>query len=272
MIPYFNLCFGQMTVSIDLMDSIIDPRFILLDAAHFKFKLPTFSLPQCHSRIVRVVETERYFFLGKRIITLSPAAHIKLSATVHAKSHQFTLSHSYFLLLPFTAHYTIPIPHSMASETDWSINVTGDAIAAGTKTASGAESETSAACSSSKEAITKMENKTTTTFPDYWKKLTITKDDRSAYHTTGWLESIVPTVEYPTTDGSTVVCFESHLVTGLGIPPSKFFVAIMNFLECELVHLNPNAIAALSCFTMLCECWLGITPDTSLFWYFYSPA
>jgi hypothetical protein len=22
---------------------------------------------------------------------------------------------------------------------------------------------------------------------------------------------------------------------------------------------------------MLCECWLRIAPDTSLFWYFYSP-
>jgi hypothetical protein len=46
----------------------------------------------------------------------------------------------------------------------------------------------------------------------------------------------------------------------------------MNFLGCELVHFNPNAIVALSCFKMLCECWLGIAPDTSLFWYFYSSA
>jgi hypothetical protein len=68
-----------------------------------------------------------------------------------------------------------------------------------------------------------------------------------------------------------VVCFESHLVVGLGLPPSKFLVVIMNFLRCELVHFNLNAIATLSCFMMLCECWLGITQDTSLFWYFYSP-
>jgi hypothetical protein len=44
----------------------------------------------------------------------------------------------------------------------------------------------------------------------------------------------------------------------------------MNFLGCELVHLNPNTIAALSCFAMLSACWLGIVPDTSLFLYFYS--
>jgi hypothetical protein len=45
----------------------------------------------------------------------------------------------------------------------------------------------------------------------------------------------------------------------------------MHYLGCELVHFNPNAIIALSCFTMLCECWLGITPDTNLFSYNYCP-
>jgi hypothetical protein len=60
------------------------------------------------------------------------------------------------------------------------------------------------------------------------------------------------------------------LIIGLGLLPSKFISAIMNFLGCELVHFNPNAIAALCFFVMLCECWLGIASDTSLFWYFYS--
>jgi hypothetical protein len=46
----------------------------------------------------------------------------------------------------------------------------------------------------------------------------------------------------------------------------------MSHLGCELVHFNPNAITALSYFTMLYECWLGIAPDTNLFWYFYSSA
>jgi hypothetical protein len=68
-----------------------------------------------------------------------------------------------------------------------------------------------------------------------------------------------------------MVCFKSHLIVGLGLPPSKFLSATMNFLSCELVHFNPNAIAALSYFTMLCECWLGIAIDTNLFWYYYSP-
>jgi hypothetical protein len=46
----------------------------------------------------------------------------------------------------------------------------------------------------------------------------------------------------------------------------------MNFFRCKLVHLNLNAISVLSCFTMLCECWLGVTPDTNMFCYFYSQA
>jgi hypothetical protein len=50
-----------------------------------------------------------------------------------------------------------------------------------------------------------------------------------------------------------VMCFESHLVAGLGILPSKFLAAIMSYLGCKLIHFNPNAIFALSCFTMLCE-------------------
>jgi hypothetical protein len=70
---------------------------------------------------------------------------------------------------------------------------------------------------------------------------------------------MIPKVDVPIVHDSTTICFESYLIVGLGLPPSKFFSSIMNFFGCELVHINPNAIAALSCFTMLCECWLGIS-------------
>jgi hypothetical protein len=69
-------------------------------------------------------------------------------------------------------------------------------------------------------------------------------------------------------DNSIVVCFESHFIAGLGLPPSKFLVAILNFLRYELVHLHLNAITTLRCFTMLCKCWLRIALDTNLFLYF----
>jgi hypothetical protein len=109
---------------------------------------------------------------------------------------------------------------------------------------------------------------------DFFMKTSVTDDECQAYHERGWLTgniiSSVHEVDIPTVEGSTVVCFESHLVAGLGLPPSKFLVTIIGYLNCELFHFNPNAISTLRTFVMLCECWLGIAPDTSLFWYYYS--
>jgi hypothetical protein len=110
---------------------------------------------------------------------------------------------------------------------------------------------------------------------DFFKKTSITDDECQAYHERGWLTGniifSIPEVDVPTIEGSTIVCFEPHLVIGLGLPLSKFLVTIMGYLNCELFYFNPNAIAALSTFVMLCECWLGITSDINLFWYYYSP-
>jgi hypothetical protein len=121
---------------------------------------------------------------------------------------------------------------------------------------------------------TKMVDGKISELTDFFKKTTVTEDDRKAYHNRGWLADnllfIISEIDVPTIEGSTVLCFESQLVAGLGLPPSKFLSSITNYLGCSLVHLNPNAISALSSFAMLCECWLGIPPDTSLFWYYYS--
>jgi hypothetical protein len=110
---------------------------------------------------------------------------------------------------------------------------------------------------------------------DFFKKIVVTKEERLSYPSFGWLTdnliSMIPGVNVPTVHDSTIIYFESYLIASLGLPPSKFLSSIMNFLGYELVHFNPNAITALNCFVMLCECWLGIAPGTSLFWYFYSP-
>jgi hypothetical protein len=111
---------------------------------------------------------------------------------------------------------------------------------------------------------------------DFFKKTSITDSECQACHERGWLTgnviSSIPEVDIPTVEGSTTIYFESHWIDGLGLPPSKFLVTIMGYLNCKLFHFNSNAISALSTFVMLCECWLGIAPDTSLFWYYYSPA
>jgi hypothetical protein len=85
----------------------------------------------------------------------------------------------------------------------------------------------------------------------------VTEADLAAYHAAGWLPggviSFTYDLEFSTVDKTTIVCFESHLIAGFDLPPSKFLVSILNFLTCELVHLNPNAIHALSYFSILCE-------------------
>jgi hypothetical protein len=74
------------------------------------FKLLTFSASRSCVRITRVVETERHLFLGKRIITLSPAAHIKLSTAEHVKSHRFSFLPSNLLLSHLLLTAPLPLP------------------------------------------------------------------------------------------------------------------------------------------------------------------
>jgi hypothetical protein len=104
---------------------------------------------------------------------------------------------------------------------------------------------------------------------DFFKKTTVIEDDHRAYHDCGWLignlVSFIPEVDIPTVVGSTIICFKSQLAAGVGLAPRKFLASIMNYLGCSLVHLNSNVVSSLSSFVMLCECWLGIPPDTSLF-------
>jgi hypothetical protein len=141
---------------------------------------------------------------------------------------------------------------------------------------SGTESTAMAASSSPTHGTAKMAKGEILELTDFFKKTSVTENDRRAYHDHGWLTdnliSFIPEVDVHTVEGSTIICFESQLAAGLGFPPSKFLSSIINYLGCSLVHLNPNVISARSSFVMLCECWLGIPLNTSLFWYYYSLA
>jgi hypothetical protein len=48
-------------------------------------------------------------------------------------------------------------------------------------------------------------------------------------------------------DGTIVVCFESHLIAGLGLPLSKFLVLVMGFLGCELIRMPLLPLAGSQC-------------------------
>jgi hypothetical protein len=141
---------------------------------------------------------------------------------------------------------------------------------------SATESAAMVTLSSPTRGVIKMDDGEILKLADFFKKTIVTEADRQAYHDLDWLSgnliSFIPEVDVPTIEGSTVLCFECQLAAGLGLPPSKFVSSVMSYLGCSLFHLNANVVSALSSFAMLWECWLGIPPDTSLFWYYYSPA
>jgi hypothetical protein len=163
----------------------------------------------------------------------------------------------------------------MAAETAHDLPIANTPTGDDAQSDSRAESITLATSSSPTLAATKMVDRKVPEMSDFFNKPTVTEEECLTYHSFDWLTgnliSMILEVDVPTIHDSTAICFESYLIAELGLSPSKFLSFIMNFLGCELVHFNLNVIATLSCFAMLCECWLGIALDTSLFWYFYSP-
>jgi hypothetical protein len=77
---------------------------------------------------------------------------------------------------------------------------------------------------------------------EYWKSPTVKEEDLSKFHEARWLpDDLVcsPTsLDFLIIDRTIIVCFESYLMCGLGLPPSKFLVAILGYLGCELIYYN----------------------------------
>jgi hypothetical protein len=195
----------------------------------------------------------------------------------HKAGRHWTYCAPSFLALAFSSSIVFIVHCSMV---DTTVHAPAAPVAPSTSVDnsghdSGAESAAMAASSPTCGA-TRMVAREIPELTDFFKKTGVTEDDRRAYHDRGWLTgnlvSFIPEVDVPTVEGSTIICFESELAAGVGLPPSKFLSSIMNYLGCSLVHLNSNAVSALSSFVMLCECWLVIPPDTSIFCYYYSSA
>jgi hypothetical protein len=278
--PGHHFYFGQINVSNKLI------TFHLLCGSSFSgtpqisksFKLPTFWLLDSASGLCGLLKWKDPFFIGKRIVTLSPTIPIK--AALLSTSRPIA-SRSYLLIFPPTFNLfqilaaALPILCFMDEGPSHDPIVTNPPTDEDIRNDSRAES-VAAMTSSLTHGAALMAKGEIPELSDFFKKTSVTDGERQAYHERGWLTSnvisYVPEVDIQTVEGSTTICFESHLIAGLGLPPSKFLVTIMGYLNCELFHFNPNAISVLSTFVMLCECWLGIALDTSLFWYYYSPA
>jgi hypothetical protein len=59
---------------------------------------------------------------------------------------------------------------------------------------------------------------------EYWKSLTVKEADIHKFHEFGWLPGDLvcspTTLDFITIDQTHIICFESHLICGLGLPPS----------------------------------------------------
>jgi hypothetical protein len=211
-------------------------------------------------------------FSGQWIITLSSATPIKLSMSHPIASHSCLPIFFYYSLTCYTAS----APHSLATESASNLPPTNPTIDDDAGSDSKPESTTMTTSSSSTRGASLMVKGEIPKLTDFFKRTTVSEEELQEFHNHGWLTgnvlSTIPKVDAPTVAGLIVLCFESHLFAGLGLPPSKFLATIKNYLSCSLVHFNANSIAALSSFIILCECWLGIAPDSSLFWYYYSPS
>ena len=65
---------------------------------------------------------------------------------------------------------------------------------------------------------------------------------------------------FPTPTSFERVCFVDHVHRGLSFPLHPFFVALMCAYGIQLHDLPPNSIQHVSCFIVLCECYLGVRP------------
>ena len=60
------------------------------------------------------------------------------------------------------------------------------------------------------------------------------------------------------------VVFANHFPRGFSLPLHPFFRALLYVYGIQLHDLPPNAIQHISCFIVLCECFLGIHPHWAL--------
>jgi hypothetical protein len=65
------------------------------------------------------------------------------------------------------------------------------------------------------------------------------------------------------------VLFVSYLSCGLALPISPFFLLLLEELGLQLQHLTPHSILQAAIFAHLCEMFVGVAPNTSLFRHFF---
>ncbi|TVU15212.1 hypothetical protein EJB05_38720, partial [Eragrostis curvula] len=111
---------------------------------------------------------------------------------------------------------------------------------------------------------------------DHWKPGEIDEKYIAELRSIGWISDFVVTQENKGSmcfsfDTTEIPVFESHLMCGFNLPPSDFLERVCKYYNIELIHLKPQAIALLSIFSTLCECWLGTACSLDLWRVYHEP-
>jgi hypothetical protein len=168
-----------------------------------------------------VVETERHLFSREMNRRTVACCAYKAGAAEHVSSHRFSLLPShlscYFQSFPATCCIT-PILRPMAEGPSRDPTVASSPVDEDTESDSGPESIAATAFSPTRGTAL-MAKGEIPELSDFFKKTSVTNDERQAYHEHDWLIdnviSSIPEVDVPTIEGSTIVYFEPHLVVGL---------------------------------------------------------
>jgi hypothetical protein len=65
------------------------------------------------------------------------------------------------------------------------------------------------------------------------------------------------------------VVLTSFFQHGFSLPSCEFLRDLLHHYKIELVHLNPNSILQIAAFVHLCECYLAVHPNFSLFKHYF---
>jgi hypothetical protein len=107
--------------------------------------------------------------------------------------------------------------------------------------------------------------------PGDWARSCVTEDTLSEYRQKGWLPPAAqlaaraPGLEVrPDPRAGERVCFAEFLPRGFALPLHDFVRGLLYAYGIQLHDLTPNSIMHITCFMVLCECFLGVSPCWSL--------
>jgi hypothetical protein len=148
----------------------------------------------------------------------------KAGVTEHISPHHFSLLPSHYRLLLCCIVLALL---SMATDSIINPLPTNPSLIDDVGDESGAERTVMTNSSSPTRGVAPMAKGEIPELTDFFKETTISKEELQAYHSHGWLTgnvlSSIPEVDIPTVVGSTVLCFESHVLSGYCFHPVRFW-------------------------------------------------